>query len=366
MTCPRNGSSFGDASSRWSSPCSWAPRRSCCGPAGMRLRSARLPSTKRLGLRRARTTTSPGSRAASTIRASGRRWNGSPSLDEAVVVAGDTLWLRKTEGRRRPGGGRADEPVRVPDRRVRRARRATTPRSSGASVRDRIVRALDARAARCSASTARGSVASAPAERSRSGRARSGSVPSSPTTRSAGRRCSSTARWVAGSGSPTSATCWRSRVVTSPGRPGSGCCCRSSVRIRSGSTSPGGTRYVRVASGVNPPILVKQAFGEFAATPQADPAYLTIDPAWVEQEHRHDGRAAAGHDHLSPEADPDGPRGARGHHRRGLDVGDQGVLGMLGLSHGRRGARRRRPRTTRTAPRSTSTRRRTPTGRSPR
>ena len=46
---------------------------------------------------------------------------------------------------------------------------------------------------------------------------------------------------------------------------------------------PGGTRYVRVASGVNPPILMKQRFGEFAATPQSDPAYLTIDPAWVER-----------------------------------------------------------------------------------
>ncbi len=44
---------------------------------------------------------------------------------------------------------------------------------------------------------------------------------------------------------------------------------------------PGGTRYVRVASGVNPPIVVKEAFGEFAATPRADPAYLTIQPAWV-------------------------------------------------------------------------------------
>jgi len=44
---------------------------------------------------------------------------------------------------------------------------------------------------------------------------------------------------------------------------------------------PGGTRYVRVASGVNPPIVVKEVFGEFAATPQADPAYLTIQPSWV-------------------------------------------------------------------------------------
>lgn len=44
---------------------------------------------------------------------------------------------------------------------------------------------------------------------------------------------------------------------------------------------PGGTPYVRVASGVNPPIVVKEVFGEFAATPQADPAYLTIQPSWV-------------------------------------------------------------------------------------
>jgi hypothetical protein len=46
---------------------------------------------------------------------------------------------------------------------------------------------------------------------------------------------------------------------------------------------PGATPYVRVASGVNPPILVKEAFGEFAAIQQPDPAYLTIDPSWVER-----------------------------------------------------------------------------------
>ena len=46
---------------------------------------------------------------------------------------------------------------------------------------------------------------------------------------------------------------------------------------------PGSTPYVRVASGVKPPILVKEVFGEFAAIQQADPAYLTIDPSWVER-----------------------------------------------------------------------------------
>jgi hypothetical protein len=53
----------------------------------------------------------------------------------------------------------------------------------------------------------------------------------------------------------------------------------ASVRI----DLPGTTPYVRVASGVNPPVVVKQVFGEFAATPQANPAYLTIDPAWVDR-----------------------------------------------------------------------------------
>lgn len=44
---------------------------------------------------------------------------------------------------------------------------------------------------------------------------------------------------------------------------------------------PDGSRYMRVASGVNPPIVLKQTFGEFSAHPNADPAYLTEDPAWV-------------------------------------------------------------------------------------
>jgi hypothetical protein len=45
---------------------------------------------------------------------------------------------------------------------------------------------------------------------------------------------------------------------------------------------PGGSPYMRVASGVNPPIVLKQAFGEFAAAlDPADPASFRIDPAWV-------------------------------------------------------------------------------------
>src|SRR5206468_10327712 len=46
---------------------------------------------------------------------------------------------------------------------------------------------------------------------------------------------------------------------------------------------PGGTRYLRVASGVNPPVVFKQVFGEFDAYPRSDdPAYLNMDPAWYD------------------------------------------------------------------------------------
>ena len=98
---------------------------------------------------------------------------------------------------------------------------------------------------------------------------------------------------------------------------------------------PGGTRYVRVASGVNPPILIKQRFGEFAATPQSDPAYLTIDPAWVERNIVTTDVPLLGtitcHRKLIPMV-----RGALYEIvAAGLVVGDQGVLRLLGRPHGR-------------------------------
>jgi hypothetical protein len=47
--------------------------------------------------------------------------------------------------------------------------------------------------------------------------------------------------------------------------------------------APGGSTYMRIASGVNPPIVMKEIFGEFSAYPQAaDPAYLTVDPTWYD------------------------------------------------------------------------------------
>ena len=46
---------------------------------------------------------------------------------------------------------------------------------------------------------------------------------------------------------------------------------------------PGGTQFVRVASGVDPPVLIKKVFGEFDAYPRSDdPAYLNVDPAWYD------------------------------------------------------------------------------------
>jgi hypothetical protein len=46
---------------------------------------------------------------------------------------------------------------------------------------------------------------------------------------------------------------------------------------------PGESTYLRIASGVNPPIVMKEMFGEFSAYPQsADPAYLNVDPAWYD------------------------------------------------------------------------------------
>src|ERR1044072_6464670 len=44
---------------------------------------------------------------------------------------------------------------------------------------------------------------------------------------------------------------------------------------------PGGSTYMRIASGVNPPIVMKEVFGELSAYPQTPaPAYLTVDPRW--------------------------------------------------------------------------------------
>ena len=49
------------------------------------------------------------------------------------------------------------------------------------------------------------------------------------------------------------------------------------------TVGPGAARYMRVASGVNPPVVIKGIFGEFAAYPQtADPAFLNMSPSWYD------------------------------------------------------------------------------------
>lgn len=48
---------------------------------------------------------------------------------------------------------------------------------------------------------------------------------------------------------------------------------------------PGSETFHRVASGVNPPVVMKSLFGEFSAHPEpGDEAFLVIDPTW-EREH---------------------------------------------------------------------------------
>ena len=114
-------------------------------------------------------------------------------LDEVVVVAGDTLWLRRTED---ADGRVVDEP--------------TSPfafpidafavqASDYAPFVDAQRSGRDRPGARCRQSgarenTARSSVGSARAGSWSSGPARSASAPSFPTTRSAGPRCSSIER----------------------------------------------------------------------------------------------------------------------------------------------------------------------------
>jgi hypothetical protein len=47
---------------------------------------------------------------------------------------------------------------------------------------------------------------------------------------------------------------------------------------------PATETFVRVASGVNPPVVMKVLFGEFAAHPEpGNDAFLVIDPAWEEE-----------------------------------------------------------------------------------
>ncbi len=49
------------------------------------------------------------------------------------------------------------------------------------------------------------------------------------------------------------------------------------------TVAPSGSPFMRIASGVNPPVVMKGVFGEFAAYPRTDdPAYLTMSTSWYD------------------------------------------------------------------------------------
>ena len=203
------------------------------------------------------------------------------ALDEAVVVAGDTLWLRKTKDAE---GRVVDEPASpfaYPIDAFAVQAKDYAPFVAG-SVREHIVRALTAGKAVLGEHSARlRRLGPGGTLLFRTGSVRVGAVVPDDAVgwsevlvnRELGRRLGITHEryLLAQPARDLTRPAWKRLLLPFVGQ--------DPLRV----DVPGGTRFVRVASGVNPPILVKQAFGEFAATPQSNPAYLTIDPAWVEK-----------------------------------------------------------------------------------
>jgi hypothetical protein len=202
-------------------------------------------------------------------------------LDEAVVVAGDTLWLRKTQDAE---GRVVDEPASpfaFPIDAFAAQAKDYAP-FVGRSVRHRIVQALSAGTAVLGEHSARlRRLGPGGTLTFRTGSVRVGAVVPDDAVgwaevlvnREVGHRLGITHEryLLAQPDRDLPRPAWKRMVLPFVGE--------DPLRV----DVPGATRFVRVASGVNPPILVKQAFGEFAATPQSDPAFLTIDPAWVEK-----------------------------------------------------------------------------------
>jgi D-alanyl-D-alanine carboxypeptidase-like protein len=203
------------------------------------------------------------------------------ALDEAVVVAGDTLWLRRS----RDADGRVvDEPkspFAYPIDAFAVQAKDYAPFVAG-SVRERIVRTLSAGKAVLGEHSAKlRRLGPGGTLTFRTGSVRVGVVVPDDAVgwsevlvnRETGRRLGITHEryLLAQPVRDLTRPAWKRMLLPFVGE--------DPLRV----DVPGGTRFVRVASGVNPPILVKQAFGEFAATPQSNPAYLTIEPAWVEK-----------------------------------------------------------------------------------
>jgi hypothetical protein len=202
-------------------------------------------------------------------------------LDEVVVVAGDTLWLRKTEDASGLVVHEPPSPYAFPIDAFAVQARDYAP-FVGSSVRAEIVRALSAGKAVLGEHSAR-LRRLGPGGRLtfRTGSVRVGAVVPDGAVgwaevllpREVGHRLGIThERYLLAQPSrELGRPAWKRKLLPFIGD--------EPLRV----DIPGGTRFVRVASGVNPPILVKEVFGEFAATPQSDPAWLTIEPAWVER-----------------------------------------------------------------------------------
>jgi D-alanyl-D-alanine carboxypeptidase len=203
------------------------------------------------------------------------------ALDEAVVVAGDTLWLGRTED----ADGRVvqdpPEPFAFPiDAFAVRANDYAPFVRPG--VRGELVRALQRGRAVLGERSARlrklgvGGVL-----RFRTGTVRVGAVVPDDAVgwsevmvpREVGRRLGiAHERYLLAQASePLTEGAWRRML-----RPLIG---DDPLRV----DLPGHTPYVRVASGVRPPIVIKRVFGEFAAAPQPGSAYFTIQPGWVKR-----------------------------------------------------------------------------------
>jgi hypothetical protein len=204
------------------------------------------------------------------------------SLDEVVVVAGDTLWLRRTEDAE---GRVVDEPASpfaFPIDAFAVQADDYAP-FVGASVRDEIVRALrEGKAVLGERSARLRRLGPGGTLQFRTGSVRVGAVVPDDAigwsevllNREVGRKLGIThERYLLAQPSrDLTRPAWRRLILPFVGD--------DPLRV----DVAGSTRYVRVASGVRPAIVIKEVFGEFAATPRSDdPAFLTIDPAWVDQ-----------------------------------------------------------------------------------
>jgi hypothetical protein len=203
------------------------------------------------------------------------------ALDDVVVVAGDTLWLGRTED----ADGRVvhdpPEPFAFPIDAFAVHAGDYAP-FVGRSVRGDVVRALQRGRAVLGQRSARlRKVGVGGVLRFRTGTVRVGAVVPDAAVgwsevmlpREVGRRLGIAHErfLLARPAKPLTRVAWRRML-----RPLIG-----DERLR--VDLPGGTPYVRVASGVRPPVVFKRVFGEFAAAPQTGSAFFTIQQSWIDR-----------------------------------------------------------------------------------